>query len=324
LLFRPALTNRERRLDPYPIFICYRRQDSADAAGRLYDRLTQHFGKESIFKDVDSIPLGVDFRAHLRDKVENCSALLAIIGRSWVSAASASGERALDDLNDFVRVEIECALKHDVLVIPVLIHNANLPEAVQLPDSMSELVFRQCLSVRPDPDFHGDVNRLISGLEHHRAQEAARKTAAARRKEQERLEKQERQEKAARLHAQEQLRQQQEAQKAQERNLNEARKRAQQQPAGNEQPAANTRQRPALNQQPAPNTGQQPAGNEGSLVPGRDGGEAAAWRKACNVNTYKAYLEYAKAFPTGPYYSLAAERYRRLKPFWASDQLESE
>jgi hypothetical protein len=55
------------------IFISYRRSDSAGAAGRIYDRLVQRFGKSAVFKDVDSIPLGVNFKKHLDSVVEQCS-----------------------------------------------------------------------------------------------------------------------------------------------------------------------------------------------------------------------------------------------------------
>jgi hypothetical protein len=51
------------------IFISYRRDDTADVAGRIYDRLIQHFGEDLIFKDVDSIPLGVNFRKYLSESV---------------------------------------------------------------------------------------------------------------------------------------------------------------------------------------------------------------------------------------------------------------
>jgi hypothetical protein len=46
-------------------------------------RLCQHSGKENVFKDVDSIPLGVDFRKHLGDSVGQCDVLLTVIGRQW-------------------------------------------------------------------------------------------------------------------------------------------------------------------------------------------------------------------------------------------------
>ncbi len=37
------------------IFISYRRDDSAAHAGRLYDRLIDHFDQQSVFMDVDTI-----------------------------------------------------------------------------------------------------------------------------------------------------------------------------------------------------------------------------------------------------------------------------
>ncbi len=43
------------------IFISYRRDDSAVMCGSIYDRLTEIFGVDTIFKDVDMIPVGVNF-----------------------------------------------------------------------------------------------------------------------------------------------------------------------------------------------------------------------------------------------------------------------
>ena len=58
------------------IFISYRREDSADITGRIDDRLLHAFGRKSVFKDVDSIPLGMDFRKHLSSAVAKCDVLL--------------------------------------------------------------------------------------------------------------------------------------------------------------------------------------------------------------------------------------------------------
>jgi len=38
------------------IFLSYRRQDSAGVAGRIYDRLRDHFGNDAVVMDIDSIP----------------------------------------------------------------------------------------------------------------------------------------------------------------------------------------------------------------------------------------------------------------------------
>jgi hypothetical protein len=77
------------------VFISYRRQDSADITGRIYDRLVERFGTPDVFKDVDTIPLGVDFRKYLQESVSRCDVLLAIIGKNWLEA-SITRTRGLD------------------------------------------------------------------------------------------------------------------------------------------------------------------------------------------------------------------------------------
>ena len=146
------------------IFISYRRDDSADVAGRIYDRLTARYGKAQVFKDVDSIPLGVDFRDYLHRRVASCDILLAVVGPHWHAA---EGKRRLDDNKDFVRIELEAALQRQIPVIPVLVRGAQVPEESDLPASISALAYRNGINVRPDPDFHHDMDRLIEGVEGH-------------------------------------------------------------------------------------------------------------------------------------------------------------
>jgi hypothetical protein len=147
------------------VFISYRRGDSADVSGRIYDRLVAQFGDEAIFKDVDDIPIGVDFKKHLGDTIAACSVMLVVIGPRWLSATDERGSRRLDDPNDFVRIEIETALERDVPVVPLLVSGASMPKAEELPPSLVSLAYRNGMPIRPDPDFHSDVDRLIRGLE---------------------------------------------------------------------------------------------------------------------------------------------------------------
>jgi TIR domain len=147
------------------IFVSYRRSDSADIAGRIYDRLVGRFGRNPVFKDVDSIPLGLDFKEYLDHKVAECNVLLAIIGDRWLDASDSTGNRRLDDPEDFVRIEIQSALNRNILVIPLLVRNANMPREQDLPISLRKLVYRNGIPIRADPDFHRDMDRLISALE---------------------------------------------------------------------------------------------------------------------------------------------------------------
>jgi hypothetical protein len=102
------------------IFISYRREDSAPYAGRLYDRLCAHFGADQVFMDVDDIPPGADFAAHIDAKVGSCDAMVVVIGKGWLTARNADGQLRLSDPSDFVGLEVSLALQRSVLVIPVL------------------------------------------------------------------------------------------------------------------------------------------------------------------------------------------------------------
>jgi hypothetical protein len=92
------------------IFINYRRDDSIGMAGRLHDRLAHTFGRAKLFMDVDHIPVGTDFVAHLNSQVAVCDVILVIIGPNWLGVKDESGGRRLDDPDDFVAIEIAAAL----------------------------------------------------------------------------------------------------------------------------------------------------------------------------------------------------------------------
>jgi tetratricopeptide (TPR) repeat protein len=147
------------------IFISYRRADSADICGRIYDSLAQHFGKDAIFKDVDKIPFGADFPRHIETILTQCAVELVVIGPRWLEISDDKGRRRLDDPEDFVRIEVERGLDRDILVIPLLVTGAAMPGADQLPPSLATLARRNAVPVRADPDFHKDMGRLIEQLE---------------------------------------------------------------------------------------------------------------------------------------------------------------
>src|SRR5216684_684258 len=93
------------------IFISYRRGDDPGFSGRVFDRLQEAFSPDQLFMDVDNIAPGLDFVRVLHEQVAKCDVLLAIIGRGWIDAADPTGARRLDNPEDFVRIEIESALK---------------------------------------------------------------------------------------------------------------------------------------------------------------------------------------------------------------------
>ncbi|MGH7874138.1 MAG: toll/interleukin-1 receptor domain-containing protein, partial [Candidatus Binatia bacterium] len=139
-------------------------EDSAPYAGRLYDRLGAQFGADQVFMDVDDIPPGADFGAHIGAKVGSCDALVAVIGKNWLSARNDSGRLRLSDPSDYVGLEIALALQRGVLVIPVLVGGATMPKPAELRGDLRALAERNALTLN-DAEFQRDAQALVHTLE---------------------------------------------------------------------------------------------------------------------------------------------------------------
>lgn len=146
------------------IFISYRRDDSAGYAGRIYDRLTSHFGADRVFMDVDDIKPGDDFVKVLDESEKNCAALVVVIGRIWSSVRSAKNGLRLFDPQDFVRREIAAGLKNNVRLFPVLVGGAAMPEVADLPDELAPLAHVQAVTIH-DAAFQRDMDQLMTALD---------------------------------------------------------------------------------------------------------------------------------------------------------------
>ena len=148
----------------FDIFVNYRRQDSRADAGRIYDRLSTHFGDDHVFMDIDDINPGENFVQILDDTLDYCAILLVIIGDNWVDSENEDGQRRLDQPNDFVRQEIQRAIERQITVIPVLVGYATMPLQEELPPEIASFCQHQALEIS-DTHFHPDVDRLIDELE---------------------------------------------------------------------------------------------------------------------------------------------------------------
>lgn len=150
----------------HKIIISYRREDSIETTGRIYDWLDSRLAPNSIFMDVDSIPPGMDFRVAIKDTITSASVMLVIIGPRWLTVREPNeGAPRIDNPNDFVRVEVELAIQNNVPIIPILVQEATMPAADDLPASLTSLAYRNAVKVRPNPDFQGDMIRVIKGIE---------------------------------------------------------------------------------------------------------------------------------------------------------------
>jgi hypothetical protein len=145
------------------IFISYRRDDSAGEAGRLADHLAQRFGRDRVFIDIDTIAPGTDFVVELERALSTTAVVLVVIGRRWLTVSDAQGGRRLDSPDDFVRREIVTALHRGTRLIPVLVQNAAMPSASELPEALGAFASRQATAIQHE-EFSADAQRLADAI----------------------------------------------------------------------------------------------------------------------------------------------------------------
>jgi hypothetical protein len=160
---RPCQRAREARLSrlPLQIFLSYRRSDSQSASRQLAEALRSRFGPERVFFDTRDLALGVEWRSEIVGRVGASDVVLAVIGPQWLAAADARGQRLLLHRaeEDVLRLEIETALLHRAVVIPVLVDDAEMPPREQLPRPFKPLADLQGHVLR-----HGAWDRDFEAL----------------------------------------------------------------------------------------------------------------------------------------------------------------
>ena len=106
------------------------------------------------------IKAGQDFER----EVSACDVMLVLIGPDWLTATDERGSRRLENPEDFVRIEVESALRLGKRVIPVLVQQTEMPRADALPDPLKQLARRHAVGLTPER-FKPDVQGLIKELE---------------------------------------------------------------------------------------------------------------------------------------------------------------
>jgi hypothetical protein len=146
------------------IVISYRRADSIAITGRICDRLVAHYGRQAVFMDIDGIPYGTDFRERIDGVLRQCKILIVVVGTQWLGPGKTGDARIFDE-TDPVRIEVQTALANRVHLIPVLVNDAKMPEASELPESIREFAYRNALKMDSGQDFHPHIDRLIGAMD---------------------------------------------------------------------------------------------------------------------------------------------------------------
>ena len=164
VLEAPAAPERPAVAQPLPgppaprrVFLCYRREDTKYIVGRLRDSLSSALGRENIFFDVDSLPLGLDYEDEISRSMRTMDLVIVLMGPRWRLDR-------LAEADDPVRLEIEAGMATGHPVVPVMLEDTTMPEADELPESLASFRRRHGQVIRADPYFDQDVEALMRRL----------------------------------------------------------------------------------------------------------------------------------------------------------------
>ena len=138
------------------IFLSYRRTDSPQAC-RVYDWLVRRFGTDAVFMDDSAIPFAVNFPDFVGHAIASSKVLIALIGAEW--------PKKIRLADDPVKMEIETALAHNIPVLPVLIGSTLMPNAEELPPSISIITAQNAERIGVLHDFDTHMRGLLPKIE---------------------------------------------------------------------------------------------------------------------------------------------------------------
>jgi TIR domain len=143
------------------VFISYRREDTAPSAGRVYDRLSRLLSKPNVFFDVSTIGGGEDFKEKIVSAIGRSDAALIFIGREWLAPVQPAGKARIWEASDYVRTELRAALARPILVLPVLVAGAQMPQPEQLPEDVKAITTKNALPLRHE-SFDDDAENIVA------------------------------------------------------------------------------------------------------------------------------------------------------------------
>lgn len=128
----------------------------------MMDRLSGQLDEHDVFFDLEIEP-GHNFVKKVDRELDSCAVMIVLIGRDWLTSTDNYGNRRLDDPTDLVRHEITRALERDMFVLPVLVRDARMPRASELPAPLAPLSDLNAVEIQPRTRDH-DYGVLVAVL----------------------------------------------------------------------------------------------------------------------------------------------------------------
>ncbi len=144
------------------LFISYRRADNPIFVERIRDWLIARYQRDRVFMDFDSIPSFTRFQTFIEKKIAASDAVIVIIGPEWLKLLK---EKESSGEIDYVRIEIEAALKLNKLIAPIRILDAPMPHPADLPPSLRPLCEINAPVLNAGTHFLDNIERILKDLE---------------------------------------------------------------------------------------------------------------------------------------------------------------
>ena len=133
------------------VFVSYRHDDSEADAGRLYDTLAAELGHEALYKDVENIAIGANWKRAVREALADSAVVLVVMGPDW-------------RVSEAIAYELELVLNTDVPVVPVLVRKADLLRlAASLPAQLAGIGDRKAVTLS-HASWSRDCRELLDDL----------------------------------------------------------------------------------------------------------------------------------------------------------------
>jgi hypothetical protein len=125
----------------FKIFISYRRKGGYDTAKLIYDRL--RMDGYSVSFDIDTLESG-NFDNELEKRIKKCKDFILILSPGIFDCFS---EENYNPKDDWVRIEIACAIKANKNIVPLVLEDFTYPK--RLPGDIKDITRKNSIDLNP-------------------------------------------------------------------------------------------------------------------------------------------------------------------------------
>ncbi len=133
----------------YDIFISYRREGGLEMADSIYQRLVN--AGYSVFLDLEQLNSG-KFNTKLLRVIEQCKDFILVLPPHAL--------KRCDESDDWVRLEVEHAIKTNKNIIPIMLRGFSWPSSEELPETLKDLPNYNGISASDHNVFVENIERL--------------------------------------------------------------------------------------------------------------------------------------------------------------------